>query len=185
MSDADAIRNGYAALGVAAYYAQHGATYRNPHEPLIRELLDKVVPAWGLDLTRVLDLACGSGEATLALRDHGAKQIDGVDPYTGTAYTARTGQAARALFFEDIAAGVLNEQTYSLIVCSFALHLAARSRLPLLCIRLAETAPALLVITPHKRPDIRAAWGWQLHAEALHARVRARYYQRTNAQNAS
>src|SRR5437763_911706 len=78
---------------------------------------------WGLDLTRVLDLACGSGEATLALRELGAGTIDGVDPYTGAAYQARTGQPAEELSFEAIAGGALDGRHYNLVVCSYALHL--------------------------------------------------------------
>ncbi len=173
-----AIRNAYAQLGVTEYYAQHGATYRNPHEAQVRAVLSAALPTWGLDLAHVLDLACGSGEATRVLYDLGAEAVQGIDPYTGAAYTTRTGQTAERLRFEDIAAGVLSGRAYSLIVCSFALHLVAASRLPALCWRLAEVAPALVVVTPHKKPELRAAWGWHLHAEQLTQRVRARCYYR-------
>src|SRR5262245_9963803 len=81
-----AIRHQYEELGVTEFYTEHGAAYRNPHEAAIREVLQVVVPRWQLDLTRVLDLACGSGEVTLALRELGAAAIEGVDPYTGAAY---------------------------------------------------------------------------------------------------
>lgn len=173
-----AIRRQYERLGAQAFYRQHGADYRNPHEAVIDAALRLVVPRWQLDLTRVLDLACGSGEATLALRDLGAARIEGVDPYTGAAYQARTGQAAEALSFEQIAGGALEGREYSLIVCSFALHLLAASRLPALLFRLAEIAPRLLILTPHKRPAIKAAWGWVLEDELVVERVRARVYRK-------
>lgn len=172
------IRGEYQRHGVASFYQQHGAEYRNPHEPIIRELLALCVAQWRLDLSNVLDLACGSGEATLALRDLGAKQIAGIDPYTGSAYLARTGITAAALSFEQIAEGAPADRSekYSLIVCSFALHLAAESWLPILCYQLSQIGDALLILTPHKRPLIRSGWGWEAPSELLHERVRARLY---------
>jgi hypothetical protein len=172
----EGIRNAYARHGVQEYYAQHGATYRNPHEAVVRKVLAWSVEQWHLDLSRVLDLACGSGEATLSLRDLGAGSIEGADPYTGPAYRERTGQEARPWSFEAIATGVLAERRYSLIVCSFALHLAPQSWLPALAYYLSLAAPALLVVTPHKRPQLSPAWGWTLQGEILIERVRARYY---------
>ncbi|MBX3066755.1 MAG: class I SAM-dependent methyltransferase [Anaerolineae bacterium] len=172
------IRGEYQQHGVTSFYRQHGAEYRNPHEPIIRELLTLCAAQWQLDLTNVLDLACGSGEATLALRDLGADQIAGVDPYTGSAYLARTGISATAVSFEQIAAGALANRSdkYSLIVCSFALHLVAESWLPRLCYQLSQTGDTLLILTPHKRPQIRSGWGWDAPMELLHKRVRARFY---------
>ncbi|MBI1763997.1 MAG: class I SAM-dependent methyltransferase [Acidobacteria bacterium] len=174
----EAIRHQYEQLGAQAFYEQHGADYRNPHEAAIGAVLRAVASEWPLDLTRVLDLACGSGEATLILRDLGAGQIDGVDPYTGAAYLARTGQTAEAIGFEQMAEGVLAGRNYSLLVCSFAMHLLPVSRLPALLFRLAELAPHLLILTPHKRPEIKRAWGWELTREMVLERVRARLYQR-------
>ena len=174
-----AIRERYAATGVEAFYRAEGAAYRNPHEPALRRCLATVCALWEPDLARVLDLACGSGEATLALRALGCQEVVGVDPYTGTAYRERTGQEALALGFAEIAAGDLDGHRYTFIVCSFALHLAERSRLPLLAARLTALAPALLVLTPHKRPHLHPAWGWQLREEFVQERVRARLYDRS------
>jgi SAM-dependent methyltransferase len=171
------IRGEYKKHGVLGYYQQFGAAYRNPHELAVRRALHTAVPAWGLDLARVLDLACGSGEAALALRELGAERVEGVDPYTAAAYQARTGSPAEALTFEAIAAGALDGRRYSLIVCSYALHLLAPSRLPRLAYQLSRLAPALLVLTPHKRPALRPEWGWQLAGELRVERVRVRAYQ--------
>ena len=172
-----ALRLQYEKYGARGYYQKHGAEYRNPHEDTIAQVLREVVPRWRLDLAHALDLACGSGEATLVLRELGATQVDGIDPYTGAAYLARTGQAAEPFDFAAIAAGALRGRRYSLIVCSFALHLAEASRLPLLAYELAQRAPHLLMLTPHKRPTLKSEWGWQLRAETLIERVRARCYE--------
>ncbi len=172
----EAIRHQYEEYGVEGYYAQFGAEYRNPHERTIREVLQQAVHCWQLDLTRVLDLACGSGEVTLAVRELGCRQIDGVDPHTGEAYLARTGQQAEAVSFEQIAAGAVAGRQYSLIVCSFAMHLIDESWLPALLAQLGLIADSLLILTPHKRPAIKAAWGWKLEDEFVSERVRARLY---------
>ena len=177
----DSIRAQYVRYGAQGYYEQFGAHYRNPHELAVRRAIHAAVAAWDLDLTRVLDLACGSGEVTLALRERWrAGAIDGLDPFTGAAYQARTGQAAEALSFEAIAGGALDGRRYSLVVCSYALHLLEPSRLPRLAYQLSRRAGALLVFTPHKRPQLRSDWGWVLTGEMVVERVRARNYQSMN-----
>ena len=170
------IRKEYETHGVRGYYEQHGSEYRNPHEASVARALAAGARAWAPDLSRVLDLACGSGEVTLTLRALGAVVIDGVDPYTGRAYQARTGQSAEPFSFEAVAAGALAGRAYSLIVCSYALHLLQPSRLPQLAYQLSQLAPALLVLSPHKRPHLRPAWGWALSGETVVERVRARHY---------
>ena len=170
------IRPAYERAGVKGFYERHGARYRNPHEPILGELLARLVRRHALDLRRVLDLACGSGEATLALRRLGAGEVFGIDPYTGAAYRERTGATAEPLTFEAIAGGALAGRQYSLIVCSFALHLVPASRLPGLAYELARVSEHLVVLTPHKRPLLKPAWRWRLQDELLVQRVRGRYY---------
>jgi len=161
---------------VLRYYRQSGAKYRNPHEPQIHRSLEIAVRDWKLDLSNVLDLAAGSGEVTLALRDLGARQIHGIDPFTFAAYEERTGQVAGRETFEEMAQGALAGGNYSLIVCSFALHLVELSRLPRIAIQLSTIGTRLLIITPHKRPTIRPEWGWELEREMVVQRVRSRLY---------
>ena len=180
-SDIRPIRKEYEQHGVKRFYEQFGNAYRNPHEAAIRAVLREGLSRWQVDLSRVLDLACGSGEVTLALQELGCTAIDGIDPYTVEAYRARTGREAEPLTFAQIAEGVLEGRRYSLIVCSFALHLLAKSRLPVLAYQLNRIAPALIVLTPHKRPHLREEWGWQLEDEFVEARVRARLYRRIAA----
>jgi hypothetical protein len=176
MSHAPAIRTHYERLGVEGFYRDAACDYRNPHEPQLAAALRRACALWRPDLSRVLDLAAGSGEATIVLRKLGAAHIDGTDPFTFAAYQRRTDQPAERLTFERIAAGALAGRDYSLIVCSFAMHLCEPSRLPALATQLALIADALLVLTPHKRPTLQAAWGWRYRGELLQERVRVRHY---------
>jgi len=175
-----AIRTAYQQHGVRSFYQQFGDIYRNPHEPTIRAVLGLAVAHWSPDCGRVLDLACGSGEVTLALQELGVQAIDGVDPYTYKAYAARTGRRAEAYTFEQIAAGALASRRYSTIVCSFALHLLDISRLPALACQLSLIGDSLLILTPHKRPQLKPEWGWSCAGELVAERVRARYYLPSN-----
>jgi len=172
----DSIRGEYEKHGAADYYRKFGATYRNPHESSVRRSITLAVEKWRPDLSHVLDLAAGSGEATLALRELGARDIDGADPFTASAYQSRTGCEVERLSFEDVAAGALAGRAYSLVVCSFALHLCEPSRLPAVTYQLSLVAPSLLILTPHKRPHLRPEWGWELVGEEVVERVRSRFY---------
>lgn len=171
-----AIRHEYESHGVEGFYKDRGGQYRNPHEPMIARSIEIAVRDWKLDLTNVLDLAAGSGEATLELRRLGAGRIDAIDPYTFEAYEKRTGTPAGRQTFEQIAEGALAGRSYTLIVCSFALHLIEQSRLPQVCYQLSLIGSALLILTPHKRPRIRREWGWELTNEMVVQRVRSRLY---------
>lgn len=171
-----AIRHEYEKEGATGFYRRYGRSYRNPHEPQVRRCIAAAVERWNADLSRVLDLAAGSGEATLMLRELGATQIDGMDPYTADAYKQRTGEPAERLSFEDVAAGALAGRRYSLVVCSFALHLCQPSRLPAVAYQLSVVGAGLLILTPHKRPNLRPEWGWELVGEEVRERVRSRFY---------
>ncbi len=171
------ITNEYQKHGVKNFYQQYSLTYQNPHEPIIKHLLQTLYPK--LDTSKVLDLACGNGEVTKVLQQLGVKQISGVDPYLKEAYEKQTGKKCLNLSFEDIAQGKLNEQ-FSLIVCSFALHLLEPSYLPNLVNNLSYMSPVLVIITPHKRPQIKSEWGFNLEQEILFQRVRARVYSSQN-----
>ncbi len=171
------IRPQYEELGADEYYRQFGSEYRNPHETRLREMLQFCSQHWPLDLEHVLDLACGSGEVTLGLSEFATVGgITGCDPFTKDAYLQRTGITARTDTFEEIAAGSLLGQTYSLVACSYAMHLVEPSRLPALTYQLAQITSQLLILSPHKRPVIQPQWGWTLTHEHYHKRVRAKLY---------
>ncbi|MBK9317139.1 MAG: class I SAM-dependent methyltransferase [Acidobacteria bacterium] len=174
----DDIRSQYEALGVTRYYSEYGASYRNPHEPVVREIIGLALNHWHPDLSNVLDLACGSGEVTLALRDLATcpdnVRVSGIDPYTAEAYRARTGNTADPISFEQIGGGALAGRRYSLIICSFAMHLIDQSWLPVLLLQLGLISDTMWILTPHKRPEFRPEWGWILNDELIFNRVRVR-----------
>ncbi|MFB2897000.1 hypothetical protein ACE1CI_29145 [Aerosakkonemataceae cyanobacterium BLCC-F50] len=172
-----AIRKEYEEYSVQGFYERFGDEYRNPHEAIIKRVIEESVNQWQLNCQQVLDLACGSGEVTLAMQSLGVTNIDGIDPYTYNAYFERTGKQAEIYTFEDIAAGVLTGRNYSLIVCSFALHLVSQSRLPLLLYQLSLIADTMVIVTPHKRPQLKAEWGWIFLDEITIERVRAWLFQ--------
>lgn len=177
------IRDAYADLGVTAYYEAHGHAYRNPHEDIVRALVAQWLDHRAHPPSSVLDLACGSGEVTLALLERGvpAAHIVATDPYTRDAYAERTGLAALPHTFEDIAHGAATDLRVDAVVCSFALHLAESSWLPTVVWQLSEIAGQLVVITPNKRPELKPQWGFRLEHEWMRERVRCRVYSRTGA----
>ena len=131
---------------------------------------------------QVLDLSCGSGEVTLGLMAAGLpiERISACDPYTGEAYRTRVGRACEGYSFADVANGALDGRTCSGVVCSYALHLCEPSWLPLVCHALASVSPSLVIVTPHKRPEIPPSLGWELtddHRDVA-LRVRLRLYER-------
>ncbi len=105
---------------------------------------------------------------------------DACDPYTHAAYRERVGTECERWSFEDVARGAVADRRWRVVVCSFAMHLCARDYLPTLCVMLACSAKHLVVLTPHKRPVIDAAWGgWRLarrEARDPYWRIRSRWY---------
>jgi len=175
-----AIRHAYEKYGVNGYYSQYGSDYRNPHEDRLKIIVRQLVEKWNIKPTeRILDLACGSGEITLILRQLGFQYINGIDPYTSEAYEKRVGNPIHAKWtFEQIADGCLESEgeIYDIIICSFAAHLIQPSYLPLVMIQLRFVAKKLIILTPHKRPQLLPEWGWILKDEFVHERIRARLY---------
>ena len=106
-----------------------------------------------------------------------------MDPYTIKAFETRTNKKCRAFSFEDIVQGKISDSKYSLVVCSYAMHLASEDILPILCVQLALISKQLIIITPHKRPEIQKDWGWDLKDEIVIDRTRAKYYLSTMYQD--
>lgn len=203
-NDDPAIRNEYATHldGADGYYREFGHEYRNPHEDGVAAMVARIptmFPKLDLQNASVLDLACGSGEVTIALLDGklGVQkdQITACDPYTADAFAERTkahrvttpGLLAEPWSFADIANGALAEKRFDLIVCAYALHLCEQSWLPAVCMALAAASDRLVIITPHKRPELQAWWGWSLREEYRDPayRIRLRAYEATEAQRAA
>lgn len=177
------VRDEYAghAEGADGWYRDRGHEYANPHEPAVVTAVTFAVAAWPhVFAGPVLDLCCGSGEVTRSLVGFGRPldSITACDPYTGAAYAQRCGHTALAMSFVDVANGALAGRSFSGVVCSYALHLCEDSWLPRVCWALRDITSSLVVITPHKRPEIRPSFGWDLakeHRDAVQ-RTRVRLY---------
>ena len=73
--------------------------------------------------------------------------------------------------------GSLTFEMRRTVICSFALHLVAdKSLLFSVCTQLSLMSDHLIVITPHKRPNIEPHMGWTLLDEQVIDRVRLRLY---------
>ncbi|WWC72069.1 uncharacterized protein I206_106029 [Kwoniella pini CBS 10737] len=97
--------------------------------------------------------------------------IIATDPYTSPAYTERTTRPCHELSFTDLANGLLppnlssisdeGQPIWDMIICSFALHLVTSpSELFALLYELSGKAKWLVIVAPHKKPEIKETWGW-------------------------
>ena len=153
------IRCAYEEYGVEEFYQQTGHMYKNPHGPQVEALLRECEPL--IDYSSALDLCCGAGEVTLALRTLGYELTVGCDPYTYEAYKAATGLSCLRYTFDELLRGQLTGD-YSSIICSFALHLCPEEKLYPLTYALFNLSPVLVIITPHKRPVLEGFKGVSL-----------------------
>ncbi|MBL7810357.1 MAG: hypothetical protein JNN28_21215 [Saprospiraceae bacterium] len=159
------IRPLYDQYGADGYYQQFSEEYENPHFPLIKALLEKNL--FRLDGSAgVLDFSAGGGEVSQVLVSAGWNLVLGCDPYTHQLYTQNTGLPCLQLSFKDVIRSGLPGR-YSLIISSFALHLCPEKELFSLVWNLFEAAPVIVVITPHKRPELEHLPGIQLVWEDL------------------
>lgn len=167
----NSIRQQYESLGVNNFYLSKGGSYINPHIKDVQICLRQSVKCWNLPTTSILDLACGSGEVSECFNPN---DVTGVDPYTQVAYFNRIGKRPLPYSFDDIINGAIIDHRYDLIICSYALHLIEESKLPSLCYALAQISNKMLIVSPHKKPDIKHAWS--IKGELYVNRVRSRYY---------
>ncbi|ORY77741.1 hypothetical protein BCR37DRAFT_405576 [Protomyces lactucae-debilis] len=202
-------------FGVDKYYEAVALTYRNPSYGAIRTMLwnaltqfyarEKPTPF------KVLDLAAGAGEASTVLLEwftacqqrKGSRRltVTPIDPTLSppeiVATDAFTEPAFReahptipfhALNFQQT--GEIPESGFDLCIISFALHLVATSSELWTCLdALSRKCRWLLIISPHKKPDIKNhVWGWSRWdmatweqdagdaSEVVQERVRGRWY---------
>lgn len=153
----ESIRAGYQELGIDEYYKQHSGDYHNPHFCVIKNLLERVIEQVTIG-NNILDLCCGSGEVTRILSGIEGVQIEGLDPYTAPAYKNKTNKNCLIHDFKDIVNGALENKKYDTIICSFAMHLCEESMLNSLLYQLSRISRQLIIITPHKRPEINQWW---------------------------
>ncbi|KAG7088613.1 hypothetical protein E1B28_012587 [Marasmius oreades] len=145
-------------------------------------------------------------------------KVIAADPYTAAAFVERTGLPCSSLSFRDISDGALPETVarvlpsqltkdeesaiseaegpkLEMVVCSFALHLVENSsELFSLLWELSTKTRWLVVLAPHKKPEIKEGWGWSKwnldswsegqmgdhNGELLHERVHCRVYRSVN-----
>lgn len=167
------IRAGYEELGIDEYYKKHSDDYRNPHYKEIKYLLKEYLKTHSIG-TNILDLCCGSGEITQILNEIGEYNIEGLDPYTEPAYKKNTGKECLRYDFKDLVNGALENRRYDTIICCFAMHLCEQSMLSNLLYQLSRMSDRLIILTPHKRPEINKCFS--LQDEVLYNRVRLRIY---------
>ena len=154
-----AIRDLYAKLGVKAYYEKAGNRYENPHFEQIQALLTQNQER--IDYSNVLDFCCGSGEVSRVLLELGYPLPQASDPYTQKAYRKSFEQQCWNFSFEDIIKGKLTGH-FSSIICSFAMHLCLEKQLYPLVYQLFQHSKQLIIITPHKRPELEKLDGVEL-----------------------
>jgi len=154
------IRPLYEEHGAEDYYRKFADVYENPHLPEIRALLERNFERFDCK-GRVLDFAAGGGEVASTLQSLGAKDIVGCDPFTHALFERKTGLPCLQLSFKDVIREGLSGP-YSLIVSSFAMHLCPPKDLFSLCWNLLQAAPLLVIITPHKRPELEKLQGIKL-----------------------
>ena len=154
------IRPLYDEHGAEGYYREFADAYENPHLPEINALIARNFERFDCS-GMVLDFASGGGEVATALQQAGAKKILGCDPFTFALFERKTGLPCLQLSFKDVIRDGLSEQ-YSTIISSFALHLCPLKDLFSLCWNLFQAAPVIVIITPHKRPELENIQGIQL-----------------------
>jgi SAM-dependent methyltransferase len=185
MKNQGGFRLKYKTFGIDEYYKLDGDVYRNPHEEQIIHAIQNCISIQNLDKTLpILDLACGSGEASIALLLMDFKNVSGIDPFTSNAYKYRMGLKVESFTFNDIAAfGVLHDRYYNAIICSYAMHLCKKQLLSLLCIQLSLVSNYLIIISPHKLPLINDDWGWKLISINKSERIHIRIFYSLNCKN--
>ena len=150
--------NHYQEQGVENYYKNHGNDYSNPHFTNIAYIFPKVLKAIVIGKqASILDLACGSGEITRLLIDHGysAERIVGMDPYTKQSYESNTPCKCIGKSFSNLVAGDLSEERYDVVVCSYAVHLIEPESLFGFMLEMSTITSQFVVLTHMRKFEVK------------------------------
>lgn len=179
--DGYSVRQGYEELGIEGYYIKHSNNYSNPHIKNIEHLINQYTSMYSIG-TKILDMCCGSGEVTKILTEQYENkgdskfEIGGMDPFTYNQYETNTGNRCIRASFKDIATGALDNKQYNTIFCSYALHLCELSMLHTVLYKLSLICSKLIIITPHKRPDLHDNIYFKQECEIEYNRTKLRAY---------
>ncbi len=146
------IRPIYERLGADYYYQNYPHSYQNPHEEQVKKVLiqNKSKIAGG----SCLDFCAGGGEVSKVLLQWEADiNLTAADPYTYDLYRKNTGRNCERWSFEDVIKHKITSR-FDTIISSFALHLCPLDKLYPLVYNLLQLAPQLIIISPHKQPDL-------------------------------
>lgn len=137
--------------GVESFYKDNGKDYKNPHEDRVVRVLRAMAPHLHKRvISSVIDIACGSGEASLALLQWFPYKVTFVDPYTKAALLKRIPEAT-CLEYHFLDLIEKEWPCHDLAVVSYAYHLLPKSLETLFCMTLASRVKHLLLVHPHKK----------------------------------
>ena len=149
----NSIRDDYIHYGVNEFYTNHADKYKNLHHDQVKQLL--IDNQDNINYKSVFDLSCGDGLVTQILTEMGYKISGASDPYLFSQYTKNTGLPCYQWSFLDIIKnGFETNQHYSAIISSFSLHLCPPKQLYNLITQLLQVTDTIIIITPHKRPQL-------------------------------
>lgn len=163
------IRAVYEQIGVGQYYSGYADKYCNPHQFDVLACVNTAVELIS-PIKTALDLGCGDG---LVSRSLNGVRVVGCDPYMNKVYERHTGNKCYSLSFKELAtAGLPDDVQFDAIFCSYSLHLAEKSLLPVIEYQLSCASKWLVIISPHKNPKIEKFWTSVFETTINHARLR-------------
>lgn len=147
------LRLAYEQEGSDGYYQHNALAYQNPHEPQVRELIERNVGK--IDYSQALDLCAGGGEVSKVWQTLGHTNFLACDAYTFELYEQNLHKPCLRYSFDDFLRNKFTfPHSFTSIVSSFALHLCPEEWLFKVTENLFAYTENLVIITPHKRPEL-------------------------------
>ena len=165
-------------------FYSHCNKYKNPHSKKFGPIIKKVIQWLPFDLSiesqkcPVLDLACGTGEITIQLMNQNIDHVVGIDPFLATSYSENTSKPVLQNSFEDIYQEKILLEKYSIVFCSYALHLCEDPSALLEVLK--RYTQYLCVVTPHGLPIISLESGWVRIFDFKYSNIKVYLYEFTD-----